>query len=84
MTENQRLTAIILAALNIDENVAQIIKDEVPSVDSLDTRNSDSLDFHDVHIQALKEIARRAYVAGYTEAAKKVTEEVSKALNKNA
>lgn len=42
---------------------------EVFSVDTLITRNSDSLDFHDVPVWAMREALKRAYRLGYRQGA---------------
>lgn len=37
---------------------------EVPSINTLVTRNSDHLDFHDVSVGAIRRMLERAYAAG--------------------
>lgn len=47
----------------IDELLAEIAKKHL-SLETLETRNSDSLDFHDVVVWSLKEALQEAYEAG--------------------
>lgn len=42
------------------ESIAQ----EIASIETLDTQNSDSLDFHDLAVWTIKKMLRRAYDAG--------------------
>ena len=49
----------------------EIIAKEVLGVDTLEQRNSDSLDFYDIGVSSLKEALARAYKAGQKAAAKK-------------
>ncbi|MAM33442.1 MAG: hypothetical protein CMH28_00015 [Micavibrio sp.] len=48
---------------NIDQLLIEIAKKHL-SIETLETRNSDSLDFHDVAVWALKEALQEAYEAG--------------------
>jgi hypothetical protein len=50
-----------------DRMLAAIAR-EVLGIRTLETRNSDRLDFHEVTIWSLKEALRRAYSAGYEQA----------------
>ena len=47
----------------IDELLAEIAKKHL-NLETLETRNSDSLDFHDVAVWSLKEALQEAYEAG--------------------
>lgn len=47
----------------IDQLLTEIAKKHL-NLETLDTRNSDSLDFHDVAVWSLKEALQEAYEAG--------------------
>jgi phage terminase Nu1 subunit (DNA packaging protein) len=47
----------------IDQLLTEIAKKHL-SLETLETRNSDSLDFHDVAVWSLKEALQEAYEAG--------------------
>ena len=55
MTENQELLQKILT---------RIAQKHFYSVETLETRNSDSLDFHNVAVWAIKEALEDAFIAG--------------------
>lgn len=57
MTENQELLNKILTG---------IAQKNLPGIKTLETRNSDDLDFHDVAIWAIKEALKDAFIAGMT------------------
>ena len=42
-------------------------------IETLETRNRDCLDFHEVHIAALKRVIQRAFVLGVTALKKQLT-----------
>jgi hypothetical protein len=46
------------------ESFRQIAARHVSSVETLETRNRDSLDFHDVHVEALVLMLAEAYALG--------------------
>ncbi len=46
------------------DNAIERIAREVLALETLDTRNMDSLDFHDLSVWVLKEALERAYEAG--------------------
>jgi len=48
----------------IDQLLTEIAKKHL-SFETLETRNSDSLDFHDVAVWSLKEALQEAYEAGF-------------------
>ena len=48
----------------IDQLLTEIAKKHL-SLETLETRNSDNLDFHDVAIWSLKEALQEAYEAGF-------------------
>tara|TARA_B100001778_G_C18595074_1_gene634255 strand:- start:603 stop:779 length:177 start_codon:yes stop_codon:yes gene_type:complete len=47
---------------NIDQLLTEIAKKDL-NLETLETRNSDSLDFHDVAVWSLKEALQEAYEA---------------------
>ncbi|MBI1327031.1 MAG: hypothetical protein GC136_05265 [Alphaproteobacteria bacterium] len=49
---------------NIDQLLVKIAKKHL-NLETLETRNSDSLDFHDVAVWSLKEALQEAYEAGH-------------------
>ena len=57
MTENQELLQKILT---------DIAQKNIPSVETLETRNSDDLDFHDVAVWEIKKALEDAFIAGMT------------------
>lgn len=48
---------------NIDQLLTEIAKKHL-NLETLETRNSDSLDFHDVAVWSLKDALQEAYEAG--------------------
>lgn len=48
---------------NIDQLLTEIAKSHL-SIETLEIRNSDSLDFHDVAVWAIKDALQEAYEAG--------------------
>ena len=48
---------------NIDQLLVEIAKKHL-DLETLETRNSDSLDFHDVAVWSLKDALQEAYEAG--------------------
>ena len=48
----------------IDQLLTEIAKKHL-SLETLETRNSDSLDFHDVAVWSLKDALQEAYEAGF-------------------
>jgi len=48
------------------------IAKKVLLIDSLETRNSDHLDFHDLHVSRIREALEKAYEAGQLNVIKKV------------
>jgi len=49
---------------NIDQLLTEIAKKHL-NLETLETRNSDSLDFHDVAVWSLKDALQEAYEAGH-------------------
>lgn len=41
-----------------------IAKENIPSLETLETRNSDRLDFHDVHVSSIKKMLYVAFLTG--------------------
>lgn len=52
---------------NIDKLLSEIAKREL-GIDTLETQNSDSLDFHDCSVWSIKDALKAAYEAGKQEA----------------
>jgi len=48
-----------------DSLTLEIAKEFAPSVSTMDTQNSDSLDFHDVSISGIKQMIERAHAEGF-------------------
>ena len=57
MIENKELLQKILTG---------IAQKNVPGVETLETRNSDDLDFHDVAVWSIKKALQDAFIAGMT------------------
>ena len=53
---------------NLDQLLTQIASQRL-GIETLETRNSDSLDFHDLAVWTLREALQAAYVAGVAEGA---------------
>jgi hypothetical protein len=53
---------------NLDQLLSQIARQHL-GIETLETRNSDSLDFHDVAVWTLREALQAAYVAGVAQGA---------------
>ena len=49
---------------NLDKILTQIAQKHFPSVETLEVRNSDSMDFHDVHVGSIKDALEHAFFAG--------------------
>ena len=49
---------------NIDQLLTEIAKKHL-NLETLETRNSDSLDFHDLAVWSLKDALQEAYEAGF-------------------
>ncbi|MFO0160168.1 MAG: DUF6900 domain-containing protein [Alphaproteobacteria bacterium] len=47
-----------------DELFLEIAKRHMPSVETLETRNRDALDFHDVAVWSIRQALAEAYAAG--------------------
>ncbi len=41
---------------------------DILMIDTLDTQNRDSLDFHDISVETIKELIDAVYVMGYNDA----------------
>ena len=48
----------------LDKVLIDIAQRHFPSVETLEVRNSDSLDFHDVHVGSIKDALEHAFFAG--------------------
>jgi hypothetical protein len=49
---------------NIDQIILEIAKEEIIGIETLETRRSDSHDFHDVAVWEIKAALEAAYKAG--------------------
>ena len=50
----------------LDKVLIDIAQRHFPSVETLEVRNSDSLDFHDVHVESIRDALYDAFIAGIT------------------
>ena len=57
--------------LNVSELLAAIAKEKL-HIDTLETRNSDSLDFHDVAVWSVRDALLAAYQAGMSSVQEKL------------
>ena len=48
----------------LDKVLIDIAQKHFPSVETLEVRNSDSMDFHDVHVGSIKDALEHAFFAG--------------------
>jgi len=48
----------------MDEVLLQLIRKHIPSVNSIEAQNMDSLDFHDVHISSIVDLVKEAIQLG--------------------
>lgn len=74
-------------ANNREQKLLKIAKEIMPDIETLKTRNSDSLDFHDMHIATIKRLMEEAYWLGNKEAlydslSDDAKERVNHAINK--
>jgi hypothetical protein len=51
-----------------DALLLEIAQKHFPSIETLETRNSDGLDFHDVAVWAIRSALEAAYAAGHVAA----------------
>ncbi len=52
----------------IEARIADIAATRLVGVETLETRNSDRLDFHEVSVATLRQALRAAYLAGHSDA----------------
>ncbi len=52
----------------IEARIADIAATHLVGVETLETRNSDRLDFHEVSVATLRQALRAAYLAGHSDA----------------
>ena len=50
----------------LDKVLIDIAQRHFPSVETLEVRNSDSLDFHDVYVGSIRDALKDAFTAGVT------------------
>ena len=48
----------------LDKVLIDIAQKHFPSVETLEVRNSDSLDFHDVYVESIRDALKDAFTAG--------------------
>lgn len=51
-----------------EEKLLKIAQEIMPNIETLKARNSDSLDFYDMHIETIKKLMEEAYWLGSKEA----------------
>ena len=51
---------------NLDKILTQIAQKHFHSVETLEVRNSDSMDFHDVYVESIRDALYDAFTAGRT------------------
>ena len=51
---------------NLDKILTEIAQQHFPSVETLEVRNSDSMDFHDVYVESIRDALCDAFIAGKT------------------
>ena len=54
-----------------DPLLLEIARKHFPNIETLETRNSDGLDFHDVAVWAIRAALEAAYTAGFAAATKR-------------
>jgi len=54
-----------------DTLLLEIARKHFPNIETLETRNSDGLDFHDVAVWAIRSALEAAYTAGFAAATKR-------------
>jgi hypothetical protein len=47
-----------------DDLLIRIAQKNFPSVETLEVRNSDSLDFHEVYVESIRDALKEAFIAG--------------------
>lgn len=50
----------------LDKILTQIAQKHFPSVETLEVRNSDSMDFHDVYVESIRDALCDAFFVGST------------------
>jgi len=48
----------------LDDVLTRIAQKNFPSVETLESRNSDSLDFHEVYVESIRDSLKDAFIAG--------------------
>ncbi len=69
----------------MDEEIRKIIAEHFPGIETLETRDSDSLDFYDVHVNSIVKAVTEAYRAGglaYTPYKSYLSEEEEESLRR--
>ena len=47
-----------------DSLLTELAQKHFPSVETLEVRNSDSLDFHEVYVESIRDALKDAFIAG--------------------
>lgn len=53
---------------DLEKKLEAIVKERYPDIETLGSRNSDSLDFHEISVWGLRELLGKAYELGRSEA----------------
>ncbi|MGI6120712.1 MAG: DUF6900 domain-containing protein [Saccharofermentanales bacterium] len=53
---------------DLEKKLEAIVKERYPDIETLESRNSDSLDFHEISVWGLRELLEKAYELGRSEA----------------
>ena len=53
----------------VDDLLISIAQKHFPSVETLEVRNSDSLDFHEVYVESIRDALKDAFIAGMSRVA---------------
>ena len=48
----------------LDDVLTRIAQKNFPSIETLEVRNSDSLDFHEVYVESIRDALKDAFIAG--------------------
>lgn len=62
----KKLTEMTTLREDFNRLIEKIAKDNIVGLETLETRNSDDMDFHDVSVWCLKKALEDAFIAGMT------------------
>lgn len=68
LTMKPRRPHMSIKTLITPEQITKIVQNNFYGIETIKTRNSDSLDFHDVAIWSIRSAIVEAYNTGYTQA----------------